>query len=59
MSENESSKKEKSDGGEVKPPLNIIIDTQPPRSGTCVFHNIFYTIGMLLCVNILLITAKY
>jgi hypothetical protein len=48
MSQNESSKKADTDeGGKVKPPLDkIIIDTQPPRSGTCVFQTPFYALGM-------------
>jgi hypothetical protein len=51
MSENGSSSKEKKTKEEknLKPPLDkIIIDTLPPRSGTCVFHNVFYTVGRIV-----------
>jgi hypothetical protein len=50
MSENGSSskKKETKEEKNLKPPLDkIIIDTLPPRSGTCVFHNVFYTVGRI------------
>ena len=47
MSENDQSKKKREEVQQKEAPAlkKIIIDTQPPRSGSCVFHNVFYTLG--------------